>query len=63
MPLSKDQQRRLTQKLEQAFNRTVQATYTVDPSVLGGVVVEMDGKVLDGSLRQRYRDLKDVMHT
>lgn len=63
VPLSKDQQRRLTQKLEQAFNRTVQATYTVDPSVLGGVVVEMDGKVLDGSLRQRYRDLKDVMHT
>ena len=63
IPLSDAQQQKLTRKLEQTFGRTVRAVYTVDPSVLGGVVVEMDGKVLDGSLRERLRDLKDVMHT
>lgn len=54
----KDQLRR---KLEALRGGTVQMTFSVDPSLLGGVVVEMDGKVLDGSLRHRLREVKEVM--
>ena len=54
----KDQLRR---KLEVLRGGTVQMTFSVDPSLLGGVVVEMDGKVLDGSLRHRLREVKEVM--
>ena len=54
----KDQLRR---KLEALRGGTVQMTFSVDPSLLGGVVVEMDGKVLDGSLRHRFREVKEVM--
>lgn len=63
VPLSEIQQQKLLEKLEQTSNRTVRAVYRVDPSVMGGVIVEMDGKVLDGSLRRRLREIKDVMHT
>lgn len=62
VPLSETQQQKLLQKLEQTFGKTVHAVYTVDPAVMGGLIVEMDGKVLDGSLRERLRDIKDVMH-
>ena len=54
----KDQLRR---KLEVLRGGTVQMTFSVDPSLLGGVVVEMDGKVLDGSMRHRLREVKEVM--
>ena len=39
----------------------MQLTCRVDPSLLGGLIVEMDGKIMDGSLRYRLRDVKEVM--
>jgi F0F1-type ATP synthase delta subunit len=30
----------------------------VDPSILGGVVVYLDGKVIDGSVRTELEELK-----
>ncbi|MBO5784324.1 MAG: ATP synthase F1 subunit delta [Clostridia bacterium] len=62
VPLSEPQQQKLLEKLEQTYGKTVRAVYRVDPAVMGGLIVEMDGKVLDGSLRERLRDIKDVMH-
>jgi F0F1-type ATP synthase delta subunit len=35
---------------------------TTDPSILGGLIVEMDGKILDGSIRRRLQDVKEVMN-
>ncbi len=61
VPLSDDQQRRLQEKLETISGGTVQLSCTVDESLLGGVRVELDGKVLDGSLKNRLHDVKEVM--
>ena len=61
VPLTEAEQKRLTQKLEAMSGKTVLAEWAVDATLLGGVVVEMDGKVLDGSLRHRLQDMKDVM--
>ena len=33
----------------------------VDPSLLGGVRVETEGRVLDGTLRTRLQEIKEVM--
>ncbi|MBQ3133319.1 MAG: ATP synthase F1 subunit delta [Clostridia bacterium] len=60
--LSDDQKARLEAKLEAVYHRRIQAEYTVDPTVLGGLIVELDGQVLDGSLRHRLREMKDVMN-
>ena len=49
-------------KIEDSFSKRlgykVELEMVVDPSLLGGVKVALDGKVYDGSLRERLLDLK-----
>ena len=55
------------QKLQLALERRckgqvqVRAEYVVDKELLGGLVVEVDGNILDGSLRQRLSEVKEVI--
>ncbi len=58
-PLTDDERERLLHKLERISGRTVTLECSVDPTLLGGVIVHMDGKVLDGSLQRRLRDMKE----
>lgn len=51
----------LKQKLEKISGNTVLLDCTLDPSLLGGLVVEINGRVMDGSLRHRLRTVKEVM--
>lgn len=51
----------LTEKLSRKLNRTIRLECTVDPSLLGGMVVRVDGKVFDGSLKHRLHEIKEVM--
>ena len=41
--------------------KTVTLTLRVDADIMGGVIVEYDGKVMDGSVRTRLRELKEVI--
>ena len=59
--LTSDQQERLRRGLEQRTGRTIRLECWVDSRLLGGITVEIDGKVLDGSLRHRLQDMKEVM--
>jgi len=59
--LTAQQQDRLQQRLEALSGRRVRLCCTVDEALLGGITVELDGKVLDGSLRHRLHDMKEVM--
>jgi F-type H+-transporting ATPase subunit delta len=61
--LTEEQKKKLQQKLEQYTKGRVETTYTTDPTLLGGLIVNLDGKVLDGSLQGRLRDIKDVINT
>ena len=54
---------KLIRKLEDTHKGKVQAEYLVLPELLGGVIVEINGKILDGSLRHRLREMKDVMNS
>ena len=60
--LTEAQKTALIRKLEKLSGHNVQLHLTVDESVIGGIMVEMDGKVIDGTLRQRLREVKDVMN-
>ncbi len=59
--LTDEQQARLQQRLEALSGRRVRLCCTVDETLLGGITVELDGKVLDGSLKRRLHDVKEVM--
>lgn len=61
MALTEAQRARLQQKLEALTGRTVVLDCAVDESLLGGLTVHIDGKVLDGSLRRRLQEVKEVM--
>ena len=54
---------KLIRKLEVTHKGKVQAEFLVDKELLGGMMVEIDGRILDGSLRHRLREIKDVMHS
>ncbi len=60
-PLSNSQKAALCAKLTSVTGKGVDAVYTVDASLIGGVVIEVEGKTYDGSIRHRLHDVKDVM--
>ena len=61
VPLTDEEKQRIAETLSARFGRTVTLECTVDESLLGGMVVRVDGKVLDGSLRSRLHAVKEVM--
>lgn len=61
--LTADEREALVAKLEAVSGHTVTLACTVDASLLGGMIVEMDGRVTDGSLRHRLQEVKEVMNT
>jgi F-type H+-transporting ATPase subunit delta len=56
--LSADQLAGIERQLGASLNKQVQATAEVDPSIVGGVVVRVGDKLLDGSVRTRLRQLR-----
>lgn len=61
--LTDSEKQKLKDKLESTYNRKVNIEYFIDESLLGGLVVDMDGKIIDASLRRRLREVKEVMNT
>jgi F-type H+-transporting ATPase subunit delta len=48
----------IRQKLGAMFNKQVEVTTKVDPSILGGFIARVGDKVIDGSLSRRLENLK-----
>lgn len=59
--LSDDEKSKLLGKLEKLCKKTVVAEYLIDESIMGGVIVKVDGKILDGSLKRRLREVREVI--
>jgi F-type H+-transporting ATPase subunit delta len=53
VPLTAAQEARLTDVLGRLYGRTVGLQVTVDPSLLGGLVVQVGDEVIDGSIAHR----------
>ncbi len=60
--LTEEEKQTLTDKLSRKLERTIHLESTVDPALLGGMVVRVDGKVIDGSLKHRLEEIKEVMN-
>jgi len=60
VPLSEDQQQRLTAAIAKTTGRQVVLRTIVDPSVVGGVVTQIGDAVLDGSVRTRLAQLREA---
>ncbi len=53
VPLTQAQEQRLTTVLGRIYGRTIGLQVTVDPTVLGGLVVQVGDEVIDGSIAHR----------
>jgi F-type H+-transporting ATPase subunit delta len=51
----------IAQTLAKALGKTVVASFRVDPAILGGTVVRVGDRVLDGSVRRRLARLKRAL--
>lgn len=60
--LTPEQEKALTEKLEQISGKKVCLTQIRDASVLGGLRVELDGKQLDGTLKGRLSGIKKTLN-
>jgi len=49
---------RLRERLSRAFDREVLPRYRVNPAILGGVVVRVEDRIMDGSIRHRLQGLR-----
>ena len=59
--LSEEQKSALKQKLQKISGKKVVLQCQVCPDIIGGLVVEMDGVLLDGSVRNNLNHIKEVI--
>lgn len=53
VPLTKDEQAALREKLQARFNQPLDLRFEVEPSLLGGVRVRVGDEVIDGSVKSK----------
>jgi F-type H+-transporting ATPase subunit delta len=60
-PLTKDEVAALTRRLEDYTGGRVELDVQVDPSLLGGLVVRVGDRLIDGSVRSRLERLRNQL--
>lgn len=49
---------KLKRKLEEKLSKQVEIEYSIDPKIVGGLIVEMDGKTIDNSVVTKLKNIK-----
>jgi len=62
-PLSDEEAQRILKQIEDASGRKVEATQKVDPSLIGGFVLQAGSMRVDASLRGRLNRLRQELVT
>ena len=58
LPLSDSEQVALTEKLSIMTGKSIRLQVHIDPSIIGGVIVSIGGKLIDGSVKRQLDRLK-----
>lgn len=56
--LNDETKERLKHKLEAKFKKTILLNYAVDESIIGGLIIKANDKIIDGSIKSKYERLK-----
>lgn len=59
--LNDETKERLKHKLEAKFKKTILLNYAVDESIIGGLIIKANDKIIDGSIKSKYERLKKSM--
>ncbi len=59
--LSEEQAKKVKEKLSFASKKNITLREIVDPSIIGGIIVYMDGRIIDGSIKHRLEILRQKL--
>ena len=62
-PLTEEEKEKLSVSLEKRYGVCVELVCHVDPSILGGMIIKTEDSVIDGSLKTKIREIKDVIRS
>ena len=63
VPLKEAETVALRAKLEKKLARKITLQCVTDPDLIGGIRVEVDGRVIDGTIRNKLDEIKEVMNS
>lgn len=61
VPLKEDELNSLISKLEAKYGKKVVLEQIIDPSILGGIYVRINNEIIDGTVKLRLENLKQLM--
>ena len=61
IPMKDDQYEKLLSKLEKKYNKKIILERIVDPSILGGIYVRVNNEIMDGTVKLRLEELRELM--
>ena len=61
VPLLESEISNLQEKLEKQYNKKIIMTTEIDKRLLGGVYVRVGNDVIDGTIKSKLEEMKDIM--
>ncbi|MGD8412623.1 MAG: F0F1 ATP synthase subunit delta [Candidatus Latescibacterota bacterium] len=58
IPLDADLEQRTVERLEEETNKTIRISKTVDPDIIGGMIIIVGDNILDGSIRHKLEQMR-----
>ncbi len=59
--LNEDEKAKIIANLEKKFGYKVELICHVDESIIGGIIIKTEDTIIDGSLKRKMRDVKEVI--
>jgi F-type H+-transporting ATPase subunit delta len=58
VPLEADLEQQTVERLEEATNKTIRVLKTVDPDIIGGMIIIVGDNIIDGSIRYKLEQMR-----
>ena len=58
VPLDADLEQRAVDRLEEATGKTIRLNKTIDPDIIGGMIIIVEDSIIDGSIRYKLEQMK-----
>lgn len=60
-PLSAAEEKQMIAGLEKMTGKKIEPLYFIDPSIIGGMVIQIGDRLIDGSLARQLRDMRHAL--
>ncbi len=58
VPLTNERVEQIKNKLSANLNKIIEVTVEVDENLIGGLLIEIDGRIIDGTVKKHFTDVR-----